>query len=64
MPPAVPPAPTLSVALAAGPAEMHFCGRLWQCGQPQSITPEQWHAMQSRGAARLGFTLITPPEEN
>lgn len=54
----------LSVVLQDGPAEMHFCGRLWRRDQPQTIPAEHWAGMQSRNAARLGFTvLITPAEE-
>lgn len=59
-----PPAPKQQRAvLASGPPEMRFCGRLWQHGQPQPVTPEEWAAMQQRGATKLGFTM-TLTEEN
>lgn len=61
-----PAPPTLSVVLQGGPAEMQFCGRLWRRDQPQTIPAEHWAGMQSRNAARLGFTVLitTPAEEN
>lgn len=52
------PAPKIMrVMLSAGPPEMTFCGRLWRHGQAQPVTPEEWSAMQQRGAAQLGFTM-------
>lgn len=58
--------PAVSVTLQGGPAEMFFCGRLWRRDQPQTIPAEHWADMQSRNAARLGFTVLitTPAEEN
>lgn len=57
-----PPAPKpLRAVLADGPAEMGFYGRTWTRGQPQPVTPEEWTAMQTRGAKQLGFNLT---EEN
>ena len=64
--PATPAAAASAVAVVRteGPAEMFFCGRLWYRDQPQTIPVEHWAGMQSRNAARLGFTvLITPAEE-
>lgn len=60
-----PAASAMAVVRTEGPAEMFFCGRLWYRDQPQTIPAEHWAGMQSRNAARLGFTvLITTPEEN
>lgn len=61
--PAVPPAPTFSATLAAGPETLRFCGRTWRRGIPQPITAELKAAMLSRGAEGLGF-ILTTTEEN
>ena len=39
----------LRVAYHAGPEEIGFCGRTWQRGVAQSVTADEWAAMQARG---------------
>lgn len=36
------------VAYHDGPGEIGFCGRWWKRGVAQSITIEEWHAIQAR----------------
>jgi hypothetical protein len=39
---------TVSVAYHAGPGEIIFLGRHWYVGHAQTITTEEWAAMQQR----------------
>ena len=36
------------VAFHQGPPQISFAGRNWQRGVPQSVTAEEWAAMQAR----------------
>lgn len=39
----------VSVAYHDGPPTIGFCGRAWQRDVVQSVTADEWHAMQARG---------------
>jgi hypothetical protein len=50
VPPAAPDqaAGPLQVRYRDGPAEMFFFGRRWQRDKPQSVSADDWRAMQAR----------------
>lgn len=42
-----------------GPPEMHFAGRLWLQGVPQTVSDEEWSRIVARsGPEHYGFALI------